>query len=139
MPMASSTQGARASPAPPRTTPAMSESAMAVWTLFLMLWNSPAPTMHGHHHVGADGEPHEQVHEHSRHRVHAADAREREAADELSGNGGIRRVQQLLEDAAQRQGNGEPQNLARQGAVEHIDAVVALIASISLRAGGRAV
>ena len=44
MPMASSTQGARASPAPPRTTPAMSESAMAVWTLFLMLWNSPAPT-----------------------------------------------------------------------------------------------
>lgn len=95
--------------------------------------------MHGHDHVGADGKPHEQVHEHSRHRVHAADAREREAADELSGNGGIRRVQQLLEDAAQRQGNGEPQNLARQGAVEHIDAVVALIASISLRAGGRAV
>ena len=95
--------------------------------------------MHGHDHVGADGKSHKQVHEHSRHRVHAADAREREAADELSGNGGIRRVQQLLEDAAQRQGNGEPQKLARQGAVEHIDAVVALIASISLRAGGRAV
>lgn len=139
MPMASSTQGARRAPPRPGPPPAMSESAMAVWTLFLMLWNSPAPTCMATTTLAPDGEPHEQVHEHSRHRVHAADAREREAADELSGNGGIRRVQQLLEDAAQRQGNGEPQNLARQGAVEHIDAVVALIASISLRAGGRAV
>lgn len=87
--------------------------------------------MHGHDHVGADGKSHKQVHEHSRHRVHAADAREREAADELSGNGGIRRVQQLLEDAAQRQGNGEPQNLARQGAIKHIDAAHALARCIS--------
>ena len=44
MPMASSTQGAKARPAAPRATPAMSESVMAVCTLFLMLWNSPAPT-----------------------------------------------------------------------------------------------
>ena len=32
--------------------------------------------VHGHHHIGADGKPHEQVHEHGRHRIHAADARE---------------------------------------------------------------
>ena len=46
--------------------------------------------------------------------------RERIGIAEGADDGGVRRVEQLLKDAAQRDGQGEAQQLRRQRAVEHI-------------------
>ena len=74
----------------------------------------------GHHHVRAYGNPDEQVDEHvddERVRTHG---REGFVARELPHYGDIREVEHLLENAAQGNRDGEPQDLSPEGPVQHI-------------------
>ena len=75
----------------------------------------------GHHHVRAHGNPDEQVDEHiddERVRTHGS---QRLVARELAHHGDIRQVEHLLENAAQGDRDGKPQDFSPEGPVQHID------------------
>ena len=75
----------------------------------------------GHHHVRAHGNPDEQVDEHvddERVRTHG---REGLVARELAHHGDICQVEHLLENAAQGDRDGKPQDFSPEGPVQHIN------------------
>ena len=78
-------------------------------------------------HVGAHGDPHEEVDQHVDDRSVAAHRRHGLAAVEPSHHGHVRRVEQLLQDGAGRKRQREQDDLVPQGPVQHVD-LIALFA-----------
>lgn len=117
----------------------MSESAIAVWTLFLMLWNSPAPTCMATTTLA----PMESPTNRFTNIAVTGFTPPMPASEKLLTNCPAMEASAEFSNCwrmlLSARGMANRRILPGQGAVEHIDAVVALIASISLRAGGRAV
>ena len=74
----------------------------------------------GHHHVRAHGNPDEQIDEHVDDERVRAYGRQCLVARELPHHGDIRQVEHLLENAAQGNRDGEPQDFSPEGSVQHI-------------------
>ena len=74
----------------------------------------------GHYHVCAHGNTNEQVDEHVDDKRVRAYGRQSLVARELSHHGNVRQVEHLLENAAQGNWDGEPQDLSPEGPVQHI-------------------
>ena len=79
------------------------------------------PVVLGGQHVGAHGEAHKQVDDQVDDRAGRAHGRQGGGAHELAHHHDVRGVEQQLQNAGQRQGDGEPHDLAQQGAVCHVD------------------
>ena len=75
----------------------------------------------GDHHVRAYGNSDEQVDEHVDDERVRANSRQGLVARELPHHGDIRQGEHLLEDAAQGNRDGEPQDLSPEGPVQHVD------------------
>ena len=73
--------------------------------------------------IRADGNAEKQIEEHIDDSRRAADGRLILAGGELAENGNIHGVEQLLQDAAERQRQGKQHELAQKPAVQHVDLI----------------
>ena len=85
------------------------------------------PQIPGHHHVGTHGEADKEVDQEVDKGAVGAHGSQGLLARVASHHHHVRRVEEQLEQAGEHQGQGEEQQLPRQGTVDHVDAVARLL------------